>query len=158
MTTDNATINVDEKLAELMVIYGNSTGFPTEEQWRSILLYPNKQPIVTVSFLQLPTGELRDEKLGFRGSVAEALAKYVEATTPLIERIGVKPVYVSGLPLTIIGDDSNQWDTVVVTQYPSAESFVELHLDPEYCEKALPYRRLTTKRCIMLLSQQANPS
>ena len=149
------TANVEKKLAELMATYGNSTIWPTEEQWRSILLFPNKQPIVTTSFLQLPTGEVHDEKVGFRGSVAEALAKYIDATTPIIERIGVKPIYVSGVPHTVIGDDSNQWDTVVVTQYPSAEAFIELHLDPEYREKSVPYRRLTTKRVIMLVSQQA---
>ena len=96
-----------------------------------------------------------DEEVGFRGSVAEALAKYIEATTPIIERIGVRPVYVSGPPLTVIGDDSNQWDAVAVTRYPSAEAFIELHLDPVYVEKSVPYRRLHTKRVIMLLSQQA---
>ena len=150
-----ATTDVEEKLAALMAIYGDSTIWPTEEQWRSILLYPNKQPIVTTSFLQLPTGEVHDETVGFRGSVAEALAKYIEATTPIIERIGVEPVYVSGPPLTVIGDDSNQWDAVAVTRYPSAEAFIELHLDPVYVEKSVPYRRLHTKRVIMLLSQQA---
>ena len=150
-----ATTDVEEKLAELMAIYGDSTIWPTKEQWRSILLYPNKQPIVTTSFLQLPTGEVHDETVGFRGSVAEALAKYIEATTPIIERIGVEPVYVSGPPLTVIGDDSNQWDAVAVTRYPSAEAFIELHLDPVYVEKSVPYRRLHTKRVIMLLSQQA---
>ena len=150
-----ATTNVEEKLAELMAIYGDSTIWPTEEQWRSILQYPSKQPIVTTSFLQLPTGEVHDEKVGFRGSVPEAMAKYLEATTPIIERIGIKPVYVSGIPLTVIGDDSNQWDAVVVTRYPSAEAFVELHLDPVYVEKSVPYRRLHTKRVVMLLSQEA---
>ncbi len=150
-----ATTNVEAKLAELLAIYGDSTVWPTEEQWRSILLYPNRQPIVTTSFLQLPTGEVQDEKLGFRGSVAEALTKYIEATTPVVERIGVKPAYVSGPSLTVIGDDSNQWDLVAVTRYPSAEAFVELHLDPAYVEKSVPYRRLHTKRAIMLLSQEA---
>ena len=124
-----ATTDVEENLAELMAIYGDSTIWPTEEQWRNILLYPNKQPIVTTSFLQLPTGEVHDEKVGFRGSVDEALAKYIEATTPIIERIGVRPVYVSGLPITVIGDGSNQWDAVAVTRHPSAEAFIELHLD-----------------------------
>ena len=81
--------------------------------------------------------------------------RYLEATTPIIERIGIKPVYVSGIPLTVIGDDSNQWDAVVVTRYPSAEAFVELHLDPVYVEKSVPYRRLHTKRVVMLLSQEA---
>ena len=154
---DNATTTVDRKLAELMTIYGNSTIFPTEEQWRNLLLYPNDQPIVTTSFMQMPTGEVYDEKLGFRGSVAEALEKYIEATTPLIQRLGVKPIYVASVQLTIIGDDSNQWDTVVVTEYPSAEAFIELHLDPEYVENSLPYRRLTTKRAIMLLSLTVPP-
>ena len=146
---------LEEKLAELMAIYGDSPRFPTEEQWRSILLYPNKQPIMTLSLMQRATGEVRDDKLGFRGSVAEALAKYIEATTPIIERIGVKPIYVSGPPLTIFGDDSIQWDVVTVTRYPSAEAFIELHLDPVYVEHSVPFRRLHTKRVVMLLSQQA---
>ena len=149
-----ATADVEEKLAKLMAIYHDAEIWPTEEQWRSILLYPNKGPIVTTSFLQLPTGEVHDEEEGFRGSVAEAMAKYLEATTPIIERIGVKPIYVSGPPLTVIGDDSNQWDAVAVTRYPSAEAFIELHLDPVYVEKSVPYRRLHTKRVIMLFSQQ----
>ena len=145
---------LEEKLAELMAIYGDSPRFPTEEQWRSILLYPSKQPIMTLSLMQRATGEVRDDKLGFRGSVAEALAKYIEATTPIIERIGVKPVFVGGQPITVIGDDSIQWDMVVMTRYPSAEAFIELHLDPVYVEKSVPYRRLTAKRSIMLLIQQ----
>ncbi len=138
-----------------MAIYHDAEIWPTEEQWRSILLYPNKGPIVTTSFLQLPTGEVHDEEEGFRGSVAEALANYLEATTPIIERIGVKPIYVSGPPLTIFGDDSIQWDVVTVTRYPSAEAFIELHLDPVYVEHSVPFRRLHTKRVVMLLSQQA---
>ena len=150
-----ATTHIEEKLAELMAIYSDPDIWPTKEQWRSILLYPNKQPIVTTSFLQLPTGELQDENEGFRGGVDEALARYLEATTPTIERIGIKPIYVSGPPLTVIGGDSIQWDVVTVTRYPSAEAFIELHLDPVYVENSVPFRRLHTKRIIMLFSQQA---
>ena len=149
-----AARDIDEKLTRLMTIYGDSPMFPTEEQWRSLLLYPNKQPIMTVSFMQRATGEVHSEETGFRGSVDEALAKYIDATMPIIERIGVKPVFVSSQPLTIIGDESNQWDTLVVTEYPSAEAYIELHLDPEYIEKSMPYRRLTGKRSIMLVVQR----
>lgn len=149
---------IEGKLARLMEIYSDPDIWPTKEQWRNMLLYPNDKPIVTTSFLQLPDEEAFDEEAGFGGSAAEAIGKYVEATTPIIERIGVKPIYVSGVPHTIIGDDSIQWDTVTVTQYPSADAFVELHLDPVYVENSVPFRRAHTKRVIMLFSQEVSVS
>ena len=149
---DNATINVEEKVAELIAVYGEAS----EKRWRRVMQVPFNKPIITVSLMELPTGEVYSEELGFRGTVAEGLAKYIEATKPIIERMGIEPVFVGGQPTVLSGDD--QWDALVVTKYPSVQSFVELHLDPEYREKSIPYRKITsTKRSIMMIVQPDVP-
>ena len=148
---------IEGKLARLTEVYSDPDIWPTREQWRNMLTYPNDDPIVTTSFLELPE-EAHDEAVGFHGSADEAIARYVKATTPIIERIGVKPIYVGGVPHTIIGDDSIQWDTVTVTRYPSADAFIELHLDPVYVENSVPFRRAHTKRVIMLFTQEISVS
>jgi len=149
---DNATINVEEKVAELMAVYGEAS----EERWRRVMQIPYNKPIITVSLMELPSGEVHSEELGFRGTVAEGLAKYIEATKPIIERMGIQPVFVGGQPVALSGDD--QWDALVVTKYPSVEAFIELHLNPEYREKSVPYRKITsTKRSIMMIVQPDVP-
>lgn len=148
---------IEGKLARLLEIYSDPDIWPTREQWRNMLTYPHDGPIVTTSFLEQPD-EAHGEAVGFQGSTDEAIARYVKATTPIIERIGVKPIFVGGVPHTIIGDDSIQWDTVTVTRYPSADAYIELHLDPVYVENAVPFRRAHTKRVIMLFTQEISVS
>lgn len=148
VVAEQATINIDQKVAELMAVYGDAS----EERWRRVMQSPYKEPVITVSLMELPTGEVHSEELNFRGTVAEGLAKYIEATKPIIERMGIEPIFVGGAPVALGGDD--QWDALVVTKYPSVETFVELHLNPEYRAKSLPYRKITsTKRSMMLMVQ-----
>ena len=70
---------------------------------------------------------------------AMALAKYLDLTTPLLDRVGAKIVERYQLDKDVVG--ATRVRTVVVVEYPSRDAVDEVFSSPEY-RAAVPYRDL----------------
>ena len=68
---------------------------------------------------------------------AFALAKYLELTTKVLDRVGAKIVERYRLEAEIVGTCPAR--TVIMVDYPSREAVDEVFSSPEY-ERAKPYR------------------
>ena len=66
-----------------------------------------------------------------------ALAKYLELTTPVLDRVGAEIVERYQLEADVVGDRSAR--TVILVDYPSREAVDEVFASAEY-EAAKPYR------------------
>lgn len=82
---------------------------------------------------------LRDRAISERGlddgqSGLEAMMHYASVSGPCLEAAGGK-FLTQGIPAGILwGDDSQQWDIVVVAEYPTGDAFRALLNDPKYRE------------------------
>ena len=66
-----------------------------------------------------------------------ALAKYLELTTPVLDRVGAKIVERYQLETEVVGERPAQ--TVIIVDYPSRDDVDEVFSSDEY-EAAKPYR------------------
>lgn len=61
---------------------------------------------------------------------AEAYARYAEAAQPFLERVGASVRFMGNVAATVIGGE--EWDEVVLVEYPSKQAFLDMIGDPEY--------------------------
>ena len=70
----------------------------------------------------------------------EAFGRYAAATTPIIEALGGGLVFAGAASPLAIGPESERWDDVVIVQYPSRASFLEM-LESESYQAVVHHRR-----------------
>lgn len=70
---------------------------------------------------------------------AMALAKYLELTTPVLDRVGAHIVERYQLETDVVG--TNRVKTVIVVEYPNRHAVDEVFSSTEY-RAAIPYRDL----------------
>lgn len=100
---------------------------PTEEQFKELMKHPYKGPIVMVNLLKFKPdgGKALYEKYG------KVAGKFVT------EKLGGKSIYMGDYLMPLIGNE--QWDEVLIVEYPSIEAFITMQRDKEY-QAAVPYR------------------
>lgn len=100
---------------------------PTAEQFKELMQQSYKGPIVMVNLLKFkPDGG------------KELYQKYGEVAGEfVIEKLGGKLIYMGDCLMPVIGDE--QWDEVLIVEYPSIEAFISMQRDKEY-QAAVPYR------------------
>lgn len=71
---------------------------------------------------------------------AQAYANYGAASGPVLERVGGTIIWRGRFEVTLIGDASEQWDTMFIAHYPNSGAFLAMVTDPEY-QKAVVHRQ-----------------
>lgn len=61
---------------------------------------------------------------------AASYQEYARRVTPILLRIGAKMIFAGPVTSTVIGDQS--WDSIVLVEYPSRKTFVEMVTSAEY--------------------------
>jgi hypothetical protein len=143
----------ETRIQKLVAVYGADERLPSEEQWRKVIAVEPGKPIIIVNLIGLQTGRIERPEIGFAGSGAEAWTRYGELAAPIMERYGVSVENFAELDFSVIGPAEKEWDIAVLARYRDSRAFIDLHLDDEYCEKALPLRRLVVRSHRMFLSQ-----
>lgn len=92
---------------------------PTGAQLRALAESDSDGPIVMLNLLRFaPDGG------------AARYARYMEAATPHLERVGGKLRFLGDAVATVIGGET--WDEVLLVEYPSREAFLAMIADPDY--------------------------
>lgn len=92
---------------------------PTGAQLRALAESDIDAPIVMLNLLRFaPEGG------------AERYARYMEAATPHLERVGGKLRFLGDAVATVIGGEA--WDEVLLVEYPSREAFLAMIAEPDY--------------------------
>lgn len=63
---------------------------------------------------------------------ARAYAAYSRAVLPLLQRIGARVVWNGRAQHTVIGPADEQWDEVLLVEYPSLAAFAQMVKSPDY--------------------------
>ena len=85
----------------------------TKEQMKAFLAMDIEGPIHMLNLLKFkPDGGRK------------SYAKYSDNTFPLVQKRGGKVVYHAEGKAAVIGDE--QWDTIIIVEYPSRDAFVDM--------------------------------
>lgn len=99
---------------------------PTQEQIEELQSLSSEGPLITVSLLR------------FKPEGGETFyEKYSQLTMPILNKIKAQVIYYGSDAKTFIGED--QWDAVLLVQYPNRQAFLKMIADAEYME-AKQYR------------------
>ncbi|MEM7469540.1 MAG: DUF1330 domain-containing protein, partial [Pseudomonadota bacterium] len=69
-------------------------------------------------------------------SGAEAYQRYSERAVPLIEKFDARVVFSGPALASVIGPTDEHWDKVLLVEYPSIKTFIDMASSAEYAQFA----------------------
>jgi len=108
---------------------------PEPANMAAFMALPDDTPIHMVNFLKYR--ELADypadhEHAGKGWSGERAYQEYGRSIAVPFTKVGAKVIWRGAFKATTIGDPAEQWDDLLVVEYPSAKAFLTMINDPEY--------------------------
>lgn len=94
---------------------------PSAEQIAAIQAMDVEGPLVMLNMLRFDPD---------RG--AEEYARYVQAATPFLLKVGAKMRFLAKVHETVIGPAHDRWDEIVLVEYPNKAAFFTMTGDPAY--------------------------
>jgi uncharacterized protein (DUF1330 family) len=91
------------------------------DKFKELKRNPNNEPFVMLNLLKFKSN-----------GGAEKYARYVKESNPYVEEVGGKMVFL-GKPVELL-NGSEDWDLVMLVQYPSRANFLKMANNPGYIE------------------------
>ena len=98
---------------------------PNKDQFVQLMEAPDEGPVVMLNLLKF-----KERADGAEGSGASAYARYGDAAVQMVEARGGKVLWMGRADQILIGDASQDWDSVALVQYPSRKEFRARRDDP----------------------------
>jgi len=117
---------------------------PNVEQFKELAGSSKEGPVVMLNLLKF-----KHRADGEDGSGASAYRRYGDAAVKMIEEQGGRLLWAGKADQVLIGDPSEDWDQVLLVEYPSRKSFIEMVSNPEY-NKAHEDREAGLERTIVV--------
>jgi uncharacterized protein (DUF1330 family) len=105
---------------------------PSAEQFTAFTEWDHDGPVTMINLLKFAERDgARDDA---EGTGRDSYGRYGDAVISMVEERGGKVVW-SGRPgPLLIGDGHDEWDLVVLVEYPSKEAFLDMVSAPSYQE------------------------
>jgi uncharacterized protein (DUF1330 family) len=100
--------------------------------------------ITLVDFFRLRATALYEDGRHDGGTGVEAMLRYAATSGRCLEAVGGR-FLVQALPAGVLWGQDDDWDLVVVAEYPSRDAFLTLLADADY-EQAFVHRRAAVER------------
>ena len=117
---------------------------PNKDQFIELMEAPDEGPVVMLNLLKF-----KKQAEGSDGSGASEYNKYSDAAVQMVEARGGKVLWMGRADQILIGDPTEDWDSVALVQYPSRKDFVEMVSSPDY-EKAHEHRESGLERTVLI--------
>lgn len=94
---------------------------------------PDKQPMAIINLLlfkewaEYPLGTVEERLSG-----QEAYERYSELSIPFVNEVGGVPMWRGMVGANLIGPEDEQWDEVLIMQYPSRSAFQKMIANSDY--------------------------
>ncbi len=100
---------------------------PTKAQFDAFINAPDAGPMVMVNLLKFK--ETVDD-----GSMSgrQSYRRYSENVFPLLKEVGAKVVWAGNVNHVFIGTNSDEWDYVLLVEYPSKAAFIKMISSESY--------------------------
>lgn len=105
---------------------------------------PGQGPVLMLNMIKF-----RDEKIYFE--------QYIPAFNRVVQQLGIEGVtvkLVSEVVSNIIADEGEQWDEIVLVEYPSAEAFKTIAQSDVYHRIANPLREAGTAELKLFMTRK----
>ncbi len=102
---------------------------PTREQIKELVSSDHEGPVVMLNLLRF-----KDEDRGDTGRGRESYGRYGESVRALLERVGGRVLWQGRADSVVIGDHADDWDAVILVEYPSRARFLEMVTRDDYRE------------------------
>ena len=124
---------------------------PNKAQFLELMEAPDEGPVTMLNLLKFKSGTT-----GTGASGADEYAKYGDAAIQMVEARGGKVLWMGRADQILIGDPTEDWDSVALVQYPSRKAFIEMVSTPEY-EQAHEHRESGLERTVLIAcTERAN--
>lgn len=102
---------------------------PTESQIERLAATDSDDPVIMLNLLRFKErAEGVDEGMSGR----EAYARYGEKVAPFLAAVGGRLLSAVEAKQVVIGPEETEWDAVLLVEYPSPKSFLQMAADPAY--------------------------
>ena len=104
---------------------------PTKDQIQALLDSDLDAPVVMLNLLKFAersSGENGDEG----GSGRDSYARYGDRVRSMLEKVGGRILWQGRGDSVVIGGDADDWDAVILVEYPSRRAFLEMTSSPKY--------------------------
>lgn len=113
-----------------------------------VITFPNIEP-GQGPVLMLNMIKFRDKKIYFE--------QYIPAFNQVVQKLGIEGVsvkLVSQVVANIVTNEGEQWDEIVLVEYPSAEAFMTIAKSELYHQIANPLREAGTAELKLLMTRK----
>jgi len=117
---------------------------PNREQFEQLALAPDEGPVVMLNLLKFKAAAADGS-----GSGADAYRRYGKAAVEMVEERGGKVLWAGRGDQILIGDPGEDWDQIVLVEYPSRRAFIEMVTTPEYTD-AHEHREQGLERTVLV--------
>jgi len=106
---------------------------PTTEQIQALVDGPADSPVVMLNLLKF--ADRASDNAGEEAmSGRESYGKYGDGVRKLLEKTGGRILWQGRADSVVIGGDADDWDAVILVEYPSRQAFLDMTSTPEYRE------------------------
>ena len=117
---------------------------PNREQFAELAGSSETGPVVMLNLLKFKTSAT-----GEAGSGADAYKRYGDAAVEMVEEQGGRILWQGRADQILIGDPAQDWDSVVLVEYPSRTAFIDMVSKPKY-EEAHEHREAGLERTVLV--------
>lgn len=85
----------------------------------------------------------------------EAYRRYAAVAGPFVEAVGGKPLFMGDAKFIIIGDEAEDWDEVLIVQYPTKQAFFDMITNAAY-QATTVHRSAALERSALIAMKAAD--
>jgi uncharacterized protein (DUF1330 family) len=119
------------------------------DQVKELIETPDTGPVVMLNLLKF---KARADGADSGETGAAAYGRYGDSVVKMVESRGGKVLWIGKAEQVLIGDPTQDWDVVVLVEYPSRAAFIEMTSTPEY-DEAHEHRSAGLERTIVVACQ-----
>ncbi len=117
---------------------------PNLDQFQQLAASTDNGPVVMINLLKFRVGDEGDAVPG-----VEEYRRYGDVALEMVEHQGGRLLWAGTGDQVLIGDPEQDWDAVLLVEYPSRAAFVEMVSSPEYLD-AHAHRERALERTIVI--------
>jgi uncharacterized protein (DUF1330 family) len=108
---------------------------PTKEQIQALLDSDLEAPVVMLNLLKFAE-RAGDDDGGGGGAQSgrDSYTRYGDSVRSMLEQTGARILWQGRADSVVIGGDADEWDAVILVEYPSRKAFIDMTSSPKYQE------------------------
>ena len=104
---------------------------PTKDQIQALLDSDLDAPVVMLNLLKFAERS-GSENGNEGGSGRDSYARYGDRVRSMLEKVGGRILWQGRADSVVIGGEADNWDAVILVEYPSRQAFLEMTSSPKY--------------------------